>query len=480
MIKSFCTDDHAGLIEAAGGKVFTFFERSDRMTKSASDVISRADLQGLMPPDTHFGVHLITMGAEETFGPNRNGDSASQHALDTYHHTFEKFGHVYREHKNRDPRTQGVGQVKLARVNPKMHRGELVAWVEKAKAPDMYKAAKEGKELSWSMSMRLPHDECSCCRKKSRNTGEYCEDLKHHMLQFRPGFQKYAYARNEEGVKFFDISEVKRRADRIATYLGYFGDDALLHKAAADGDQVVSGAQWGEYFHGAHQPVPFSPWEELTLEKLASAEEFVRHANPDLLSVMAQMAPMSLSRDHIETIAQPDFRSVSGELAKRAMIINFPTFASVITGKSISDLEKDAGFCDVMGIKLPSLMSDLFSNGGSSCGGDAAAAVSPDECGCAFSPSKDAIDTLMREVGDDLGMSQDRVNNRVVKVTVVKSASLRRPSVIQRPLDPFYSALAEAYGHYVVKAAHIAKDVPGVSANTLFRSIAAALLIQAS
>ena len=108
--------------------------------------LSRQDMQEHMPPDTHFGVHMITMGAEEDFGANRNGDSASRAALEKYHPTFEKFGCVFREHKNKCQKTEGIGQVKLARYNPKMKRGELITWVEKDKAPDMYKAAKDGKE----------------------------------------------------------------------------------------------------------------------------------------------------------------------------------------------------------------------------------------------------------------------------------------------------------------------------------------------
>lgn len=38
---------------------------------------------------------------EEHFGPNRNGDSISMDALRECHPTFEKLGHVFREHKNR-------------------------------------------------------------------------------------------------------------------------------------------------------------------------------------------------------------------------------------------------------------------------------------------------------------------------------------------------------------------------------------------
>lgn len=476
MEKSFATDDHAALIEGSGGSLFTYFERSDKMTKSASDVVSRQDMQDHMPPDTHFGVHLITMGAEEAFGPNRNGDSASIKSLTDHHGTFEKFGCVFREHRNRNPVTEGVGDVRMARINPGMHRGELLAWVDKEKAPDMYKAAKAGKELSWSMSMRLPHDECSCCHKKSARVADYCSHLRNRMLQYVDGFEKYAYARNEDSIKFFDISEVKRRADRIATYLGYYGDKDLMAKAAAAGDRVILGSEWAEHQFGVQRVVPFLPWEDLTLEKMAAAEEFVHHADQETLDALAKMAPRNLTQEQVETLADPDFRSAGGALAKRAMFINFPTFAAIITGRSIEDLEKDAGFSDVQDIKLPSLMSDLFRKGGCGCGEEVAESVAPDEAGCDYSASKDSIDRLMSDVGDELGMKPHNTGERAMKVIIIKRAARRRPHE-NKTLDPFFEGMALAYGHYLVKAAHIAKDLPNVSPNTLFRSLAASLII---
>lgn len=477
MEKSFATDDHDQLLAAADGHAFTFFERSygrGSFTKSASDVISKLDLQNHMPPDTHFGVHLISMGSEEDYGANRNGDSASRRSLQEYHPTFEKFGNVFREHNNKDPRKR-CGDVKLARYNPRMNRGELIVWVDKDKAPDMYKAAKAGKELSWSMSMRLPHDECSCCRKKSKRTTEYCSHLRNSMLQFVPGFEKYAYARNEEGVKFFDISEVKRRADRIATYLGYTFSPGDMAKAASS-NTIITGAQWAEHQFGVSRAVPFDAWEDLTLDKLAAAEEFVRNADANTLTTLYKMAPRDLTREQIETLAGPDFRSVGGELAKKAMIINFMTFASMVTNRSIEELQKDAALCDAMDEKMPSLLSDMARDGGSACGEEVADSVSPDEVGCSFSPGKDNIDRLMQEVGDECGMKPEDASNRALSVTIMKTAGLRRSGKLTE-VDAYYSGLIAAYGHYVVKAAHQIKDLPGISTNTLFRGLAASLSV---
>jgi hypothetical protein len=478
--KSFATDDHAELLQAAGGKAFTFFER-DRgrsgFTKSASDVISRLDLQEHMPPDDQFGVHLIALGSEAQFGPNRNGDSWSDRALAKHFGSFEKFGCVYREHKNKNPVTQGIGTVRLARVNPKMQRGELIVWVEKDKAPDMYKKAKAGEELSFSMSCRLPHDECSCCRKKSKRTTDYCSHLKKNMLQFVPGFEKYAYARNEDDVKFFDISEVKRRADRIATYLSYTFHDGDEMAKAASGDAIITGAQWAEFQFGATRSVPFSAWEDATLEKLATAAEFVKQADAATREVLFKVAPQDLSSDQIEVLAAPDFRNVGGELAKKAMVLNFHTFASLVTGQRIDDLKKNAALCGAMGAKLPSLLEDMLSQGGCACGEDAAEAVAPDEAGCSFSPGKDNIDRLMHEVGGELGMKPDQVSDRAMRAVIIKSGSAPISARDNANIDHYYGGLIEAYGHYLVKAAHQIKDLPEVNTNALFRGLAASLLI---
>lgn len=478
--KSFATDDHAQLLEAAGGCAFTFFEKKSgqgHITKSASEAITRKDIQAHMPPDDQFGVHLITMGAEEAFGANRNGDAASIRSLKSHHPTFEKFGCVFREHRNRDPVSQGVGTVRLARYNPSMHRGELVAWVEKDKAPDMYKKAKAGEELSWSMSMRLPHDECSCCRKKSRTTADYCSHLKNSMLQWVPGFEKFAYARNEDDVKFFDISEVKRRADRIATFLNYSFPGNEMAKAASEG-RIITGAEWAEQQFGPSRIIPFDPWETLTLEKMAEAEEFVRGASPDAIESLARMAPQDLSRDQVEVLAKGDFRSVGGELAKKAMVINFPTFASLVTGQDPEELEKNAAYTEVVAEKLPTLLSDMFRDGGCCCDSEVADAVSPDEVGCSFSPEKDSIDRLMSETGENLGMDQSGTHGRAMNVTIIKKASVAPVGKSGRDLDPYYDGLVNAYGRYVVKAAHQAKDLPEVSEPGLFRSLAASLLIR--
>ena len=470
MKKVFATDDHTDLIKAAGGQMYHFFERDQRMTKSASEVFTRDLIQENMPPDDHFGVQLISMGMEEDFGPNRNGDSASRASLNKYHDTFTKYARVYREHANRDPR-KGCGDIKAAKINDKSSRGELLVWVSKDKAPDMYKAAKEGKELSWSMSMRLPHDRCSCCDKKSKRTTDYCSHLKNNMLQYVPEFRKYAYARNEDDVKFIDMSEVKKRADRIATYLRYFfpGDEGMS-KAASAGEQIITGSDWAEYMHGPDTNHAFNLYDLATLREMEKMAEHLDRLGPAAWDAAYQGAPTTITKKAAEVLSGPDFRSTAGELCKEAMLLDFESFAAIITGKDPEELEKEAGLNHVLEAVLPTLLADMVSSQGCGCGEELADMVSPDDIGCMFTQGKDEVQSLMDDLEENNSMKGEPSLGRTVRVTIVKQAA-HKP---KHP-DAFYTAMAQAYGCYLVKSATRIKDLPGVEKNRLLGTAVALL-----
>ena len=292
------------------------------------------------------------------------------------------------------------------------------------------------------------------------------------MGKWEEGHKKFAYARNEDDVKFFDISEVKRRADRIATYLGYAFSDDTMSKAASE-DVVIGGADWAEFNGFVAEPIPFAPWENVTLEKLAEAESFIRNADEQSLDMLRRIASSRVSQDVLEKLANADFRSVGGELATRGIILDFASFASMVTNESVVDLRKKAEFNDVEGMKLPFLFSDILGQGGCQCGEDAAHAIDPDEYGCAFSPDKDNIDKLINGVGDNLGMTPDKTERRAITIVIKQASDPVRERNAKVVFDPFYEALTEAYGRYVVKAAHLAKDVPGIKSGLMFRAIAA-------
>ena len=125
----------------------------DRFIKSAaSDSFSKDKLRECAPDKDHFMLHLVAMGDQETFGPNKNGDGFPKQALEKYSDTFVTKGCFFREHRNRDAKTQGIGSVKAATYNPVMHRTEIIVWGNREKAASEYEDAKAGKPLSFSMS----------------------------------------------------------------------------------------------------------------------------------------------------------------------------------------------------------------------------------------------------------------------------------------------------------------------------------------
>ena len=180
-------------------------------------------------------LHLISHGASEAYGSNRNGDAFKEAACRKYKSTFEKFGRVFRNHKNKAERGDpSYGSIKLACYNEDMRRVELLCALYATKEAaernggyvadvELEKLATDG-EFPVSMACRVPYDVCSYCGNEAKDRSSYCtaekcaaggcadnlarlvkvgDDLHHlHVINDHP--------------TWFDISRVFRPADRIA------------------------------------------------------------------------------------------------------------------------------------------------------------------------------------------------------------------------------------------------------------------------
>jgi len=190
-------------------------------------------------------VHVIALGCDEMYGPNRNGDTFTIDTCRNYHDTFKKHARWYREHAHHDPK-KSYGIVKHSAFNEKDGRIELIvalnATKEAAKRNKGLVADKEldllesGKDVAVSMACKVAYDQCSGCGNKARNRGEYCTEsmckyggLKENIGRaYEDGHVLRAF--NPEP-KFFDISYVGRPADRIAYSIGVikFGSAPWLY-----------------------------------------------------------------------------------------------------------------------------------------------------------------------------------------------------------------------------------------------------------
>ena len=193
---------------------------------------------------TDRGIYVLVsaLGAAEYWGSNVNGDSFPEAALvhspddwlkkplqemqdigKKWEYGYPTFmnAHPYKHHVNKDP-TRAFGHVVLSVWNPKMHRVELVIFLDKELckkhgAEDVYERIENGEFPDVSMGCKVPYDRCSICDHKSKTTKDYCFHAKNEMNKIYPDGRKVCVI--NDFPKFFDISFVFIGADKSAKML---------------------------------------------------------------------------------------------------------------------------------------------------------------------------------------------------------------------------------------------------------------------
>ena len=149
MIKLIMSDAFDSTVDVG----MRLIEDPAQITKQASTIFG-CDYSALKPDDDHVGVHLVALGATERYGLNRNKDGFSKAASQKYHDTFVKHAHIYRHHRNKDPR-KSLGGVKASAYNDDMDRIELFVHAHKEKARDEIQRLEKEGEIPFSMACVL-------------------------------------------------------------------------------------------------------------------------------------------------------------------------------------------------------------------------------------------------------------------------------------------------------------------------------------
>lgn len=463
MIKTHHDDDQPGLFELCQGRMWEFSDNFNDFTKSAaSRLFTPADLDLVRPDDFHFLIHNIGMGDQETYGQNKNGDGWPKDACETRVHTFVSDGCFFREHRNRS-KDEAIGQIKLAGFHPALRRVETVLWGDKRLAEEEYEMAKAGKALSFSMSARVPWDECTCCGNRAKKASQYCHHLREQMNQWVPEFRKYAFAINRRPT-FYDMSRVRTPADRIAHYLEYrFGGDEMRKAAALNG--VITGCDWAEY-EGVCVPdeaeaVPFPMLQTTMLQKLAAEEAWCSEEG----NVKAATAKAAFVREIGPRAFESDFNdedlaAIRGlrpatfmhEMAKRAAVMPFVTFAAYALGRRVDEV-KVSDVVKVAALKyLPRVFRDLEAAGDDTRNRGMWEATSHSLAG-ADAALDASVTPVLHKAAKDLTLDSEGVRRRIihnepapklhVDPELVKSAS---------SVDSDAKVLAQTFGYYQLQA----------------------------
>lgn len=391
------------------------------MRKHANHGLFHQFLDGLRPQKNKTIIHVIAVGDEEIYGPNRNCDGFSREDNVTAHSSFKDIGHVFKNHQNDDP-FKAVGDVMQTAHNNQMSRIELLLALDNAKCYKEVDALESGGDIPVSMGSMQDYDVCSICQHKAPTARDHCNHIK-QMLGSVFDDGRRVYMKNPKP-KYFDISLVFKPADRIAY--------TLRKVAAAHG--VVGGHELAEAFG-------IRPWNSPKTAALRS------------LAAMVKQVPMSLQKA-TEPIALKD--STKDELKKQAKVQGIDHLLAFLHANGWllgpSDFGEIIGHKDPMGcagaVESAPGIEDLLEDMTEIPSLDAPILPNP----ITLSPS------AIRDLDESASMLPGPANGRVLKVTIIKPATK-----VAYTLDPNEAAgFALLYKHYKLAFATQHQDRPGV------------------
>lgn len=203
------------------------FDKSKGLLKQASDSRIQEFASNITPESDKIYVHILAMGAGEYFGANRNADYFPEANLIEYHNTFVTSpAHIFRNHVNKRPEI-AIGQVIFSIYNERMHRVEVIAWIDKVKGADIVERLEHGDFPATSMACKTAYDVCSICSNKAHTLQAYCEHLRNDLGKVYPDGRK-VMALNLAPLKFFDMSIVIRPADVTSSVLQKLASNSAI------------------------------------------------------------------------------------------------------------------------------------------------------------------------------------------------------------------------------------------------------------
>jgi hypothetical protein len=453
-------------------------DKSWMQKRATSELVAIA--KSLRPDPDFANLHLISLGAQEAYGCNRNGDGFNEKAgkyklgnggtydmadgLVTYHKTFTKHAHVFRHHKNDDPK-YATGEVYAEYYNPIMKRGELIIKVPLKEFGWDQKIQKlaEGKDIPFSMACKVAYDVCTECGNKSPSREKYCEHLKDHLTEVTKSGHQY-FAINDKPT-FFDISEVIRPADRIAY---------SLYKAA--NVNIVGGAELAEQLGLTLPSRMIMATTKLANSKLAVARklaeiekeiEAMAHGKDALSPIKGLLSASpcgNIPSDELDKLKGVDLNGVMRVLADAKICLSLRDFLQLVLGDKFNAV---AGGTPAVEEMLPGIFSRLMEDG------------SAEECASdsAYDPGNIAVPREVKEIIGKLAGGHSLATGPAktrMQITIIRGITPRLPgpmSLKHASAAPASAAhVAREYAKYQLSFAHAAQGDNLTNGLTIIRN----------
>lgn len=442
-IEKIITGDSQEELIKQAGRLVQVWESGRHIKSAASPLFKRAELEALAPPKGHFMTHAITMGSSDLYSANRNADCFPHKELLRKHATFVTHGANYHEHRNQKPE-YACGQIKAAKYDEKLQRGEVVFWSEIEKAAKQFERARAGEEQHGSMACTVHSDVCDCCGFVSKVASDRCSHIRNTPGVYLPEFRKYAYMINVDPT-FKDYSWVERPADRIAHTLTYM---TPLQKAASQHRELRGDELAAIYAQGA------SPWL-VALEKIAEFDQ-TRHDNPAKQAAAVNILPRAFSGEFdpelLEKMSQHAYPArVMRSMIKRSMVMPLASFNSWVRGVSLAQSLADPTVKEasekLAGIRAIIIQRVSSEPEAAMPFGEAVQQFEPSDCCC-----EDVVDLFMDKARDQFSLRYEALAKRACANTLTLS------SPTQLPASAEAFSLGALYNAYLCKVASLVED----------------------
>jgi len=437
------------------------------MIKRASADAFADVIAGLEKKANRTYLHVITTGAQEYYGSNRNGDSYNEGVrtvqfpypenqkrasyttdggLRKYHDAsyMDKKAAVYQEH-----RTEGVapsGEIIAARYNDDMHRGELIIAVDTEKwAPRLEKKA-SGQNIYLSIGATVPYDVCEVCGRIAKTASEHCDHFKHSRCQYMDDGTQCTVI--NDAPHFYDISGVDVPADRIAFVLSKVASGEQVKTAAAEA-YVARPARRVPMFGKVAAALAKLSRMEKRIEGLIEGDKVERDDGPDD-DAKANFI-LRVEKYPVEEIV---------DVSNRKGLLLPPEVLFKLMGKELEDGEgKDAlesldeGCCGDMSCMMRELEDD------ESCG-ECLRDGSFDQ----HPPVDVNLANIIEAFMPDFGMTNPAVGARSIRITIIGKGNPRGSRKKASAGHAAETALRRTYARYLVSFAQQNDDATCMNA----------------
>ena len=298
-------------------------------------------------------LHIIAVGSYEGTGFNRNGDCFKDYWCEKNAHYFKDSDRcVHRHHKNK-PEDPKFGNVKAAAYNKNMKRIELVIGLDNEKCADILDEQEKVGHTNWSMASKQNHDICTWCMHKAASDDDRCEHIPSMIGEINK--QGEMCGMDNPNPRWFEISYVRRPADRIGMSLQKCANDKIKPMLTRDYLQIYTG---------------FTPPNDLVISKYASDKRYLlnkcseleKHVQAMGKKIEAFSKPVETEKlasavvDELRKLRPDHFFK---EAAEQGIILSPENFVSYLFG----DRVKTAAVAD-MKAQLPGMFIALEKDGG--------------------------------------------------------------------------------------------------------------------